>query len=263
MVEGAKVLSEAVQAGAKVESVYLDPLGAGAAEQTVAARCLDAGARVFDLDSGVLERVAATVNPQPVIAIIADVSVGWRELAGRGLDLAVVCAGLRDPGNAGTVLRSAAAAGAGAVFACDGSVDMLNPKTVRASAGAVFHVPLAVGGEIGEVLASLGGSGLHRWGTVARGGDDYVYADLTRRSAVVVGNEASGLSPTVSSQLDGLLSIPMASGTESLNVGIAAAVICFEAARQRRLGEPVRRAGDHPGSAASLSKGERAATGTD
>jgi TrmH family RNA methyltransferase len=140
---------------------------------------------------------------------------------------------VRDPGNAGTVLRSAEAAGAGGVIFCDGSVDVFNPKTVRASAGALFHVPVVAGGDPAGVLDELGRAGLRRLGTAARGGQAYTDVDMTGPVAIVLGNEAHGLSVDVAGRLDGSITIPMAGKADSLNVGMAAAVICFEAARQR------------------------------
>jgi TrmH family RNA methyltransferase len=110
---------------------------------------------------------------------------------------------------------------------------VFNPKTVRASAGALFHVSVVAGGHPDAVLDELGRAGLRRLGTAARGGVRYTDADMTGPVAIVLGNEAHGLSGEVASRLDGLLTIPMAGRAESLNVGMAAAVICFEAARQR------------------------------
>jgi TrmH family RNA methyltransferase len=116
---------------------------------------------------------------------------------------------------------------------CDGSVDVFNPKTVRASAGALFHVPVVAGGEVGRVLDDLGDWGLRRLGTVARAGTPYTETDMTGPVALVLGNEAHGLPEGLEPHLDGLITIPMAGRAESLNVGMAAAILCFEAARQR------------------------------
>jgi TrmH family RNA methyltransferase len=173
------------------------------------------------------------VTPQPLLAVVPAVDVPLSHLLERPVDLVVVCVDVRDPGNAGTVLRSAEAAGAGGVICCDGSVDVFNPKTVRASAGALFHVPVVAGGDPDEVLDQLGRAGLRRIGTAARGGVPYTDADMTGPVAIVLGNEAHGLSRDLTSRLDGLITIPMAGRAESLNVGMAAAVICFEVARQR------------------------------
>ena len=227
VVEGAKVLDEALDAGARVEAVFVD---AGTREAVVT-RATAMGHRVFDLGPGVLAKVAGTATPQPVIAIVAQPRAALDELAAAGL--LVVCVDVRDPGNLGTVLRTAEAAGAGGVVCCDGCVDVFNPKVVRASAGAVFHVPVVVGGQPVEVLERIGAWGMSRLGTVARGGRPYHDADLGRRLAFVLGNEAHGLPDELSPQLDDLVSIPMVGRTESLNVGMAAAVLMFEAARQR------------------------------
>lgn len=239
MVEGIKVVHEALAAGADVESVYVDR--SRPAEPTVddlLDRAHAAGSRVFDLAPGVLPRVADTVTPQAVVAVVRQMDVPLatlRRSEADGADLMVVCVDLRDPGNAGTVLRSAEAAGASGVVCCEGSVDLYNPKTVRASAGALFRLPVVVGGDPATVLAEVGTWGLNRLGAVAHGGQGYVDADLTGPVALVIGNEAHGLPPGLDEVLDGELSIPMAGSAESLNAGMAAAVLCFEAARQRRL----------------------------
>lgn len=228
VLEGAKVLSEALDAGLALETVFVAP----GARLPVVARALDAGARVYDLAPGVMELVAGTVTPQPVIAVAPFVDVALAEI--ERATLIVVCVDVRDPGNAGTVLRSAESSGAGGVVCCDGSVDLYNPKTVRASAGSLFHVPVVAGGQPVEVLQRIGTWGHQRLGTTSRGGLDYLQADLTRPTALVLGNEASGLPAAFDEVLDGSLTIPMAGRGDSLNVGMAAAVLCFEAARQRR-----------------------------
>jgi len=145
----------------------------------------------------------------------------------------VACVDVRDPGNAGTVLRTCDAAGVDLVVCCGGTVDPFNPKTVRSSAGSIFHVPLAVTAEVGPTLRWLHDAGLTVYGTAA-GGSDYTTVDLTAPSAFVLGNEAAGLPELLLRQLDDILAIPMAGRAESLNVGVACAVLCFEAVRQRR-----------------------------
>lgn len=232
VVEGAKVLAEAVAGGAPIESVYLAP-GAGSDEEAVADAALAAGARVFALAPGVLERVSGTTTPQAVMAVVGAVDVGLGSLERASADLTIVCVDVRDPGNAGTVLRSAEAAGARAVVFCEGSVDVYNPKAVRASAGALFHVPVVSAGPAAATLVVLGDLGLVRLGTVAHRGQTYTTVDLRRPTALVLGNEAVGLPDDLAEHLDGLVTVPMAGRAESLNVGMAAAVLCFEAARQR------------------------------
>jgi len=170
-----------------------------------------------------------------LIALLSDIHANLEALdAVLAATLVVVCVDIRDPGNLGTVLRSAEGAGAGGVVCCDGSVDLYNPKVVRASAGSLFHVPVVAGGKPVEVLERLGAAKLQRLGTVAYGGDAPEAVDLRAPVAVTLGNEANGLPAAVDACLDRRVTIPMAGRTESLNVGMAAAVLCFEVARQRR-----------------------------
>jgi RNA methyltransferase, TrmH family len=227
VVEGPTLVGDALEAGVELECLFVAP---GTSEPVVA-RAVAGGVPVFDLAPGVLERVAGTVSPQPVLAVARAVDVDLDQLA--GASLMVVCVDIRDPGNLGTVLRSAEASGVGAVICCEGSVDVYNPKCVRASAGSLFHTRIVAGGEPVEVLGTLGGWGLRRLGTRPDGGHPYHRVDLTAPTALVLGNEAHGLPAAAADALDGWVSIPMAGRAESLNVGMAAAVLCFEAARQR------------------------------
>ncbi len=148
--------------------------------------------------------------------------------------LVVVCADVRDPGNAGTVLRSADASGVDAVVFCGRTVDPYNPKCVRASAGSLFHVPFVVADGCTETLGSLADLGFRRLGAVVNGGQDYTEVDWSGPIALVLGNEATGLAAVERSLLDATVGIPMAGRAESLNVGVACAVLCFEALRRYR-----------------------------
>lgn len=230
MVEGETLVAEALNAGVALEAVFYSPRS-GVCPAVVDSAAA-AGLRVHELAPGVLERVADTVTPQPVLAIAPACDVALDSIG--QVSLVIVCVDMRDPGNAGSVLRCAEAAGAGAVVFCTGSVDVFNPKTVRSSAGSLFHVPVVSGGDPVEVLEGLQGRGFRRLAMVARGGRAYDEVDLTVPVAVVLGNEAHGLPPALDPHVDLEVSIPMAGRTESLNVGVAAALVCFEALRQRR-----------------------------
>jgi len=146
----------------------------------------------------------------------------------------VVCAEVRDPGNAGAVIRVADAAGADAVVCAAGTVDPFNPKTVRASAGSVLHLPVVVAeGAAADVLGDLGRRGLRRVAAATRGGTPYTDAPLVPPLALVLGNEAHGVPAPLAAVLDAAVTIPLGGGAESLNVSSAAAVLCFEVARRR------------------------------
>jgi TrmH family RNA methyltransferase len=225
--EGVTLLREALASGLTPESVFYAP-GADAA---LLADAAEAGAQVYALADGVIESVADAVTPQPVCAVLPARDTDIASLPTDGV--VIVAVDVRDPGNVGTLIRSAAAAGARGVVLCDGCVELYNPKTVRATAGALFRLPVVTSVPVDGVLTSLGASGRRRLAAVARGGDDYTAVDLTRPVAFVVGNEAHGL-PEHLGQIDATVTIPMPGATESLNVGVATAVLCFEAARQTR-----------------------------
>jgi TrmH family RNA methyltransferase len=229
--EGVKLAEAAFDSGAEVEGLYVARDAEGAALAGLTARAQAAGVRVHELAPGVIERVADTVTPQPVLAVVRTPVATLAQLT--TASFVVVCVDVRDPGNAGAVIRLADAAGADAVVCCDGTVDPFNPKTVRASAGSVLHLPVVAEGEPGAVLEALGAAGMRRLAAVVRGGTPYTEADLAVPLCLVLGNEATGLPADVAAYLDGGVTIPMAGGAESLNVAMAAAVLCFEVQRRR------------------------------
>jgi TrmH family RNA methyltransferase len=249
VVEGAELIRTALDAGVPVESLYVAPAGNDdRTTQRVCDEAVAAGARVFDLAPGVLERVADTVTPQPVVAVLPmlpmlgqpgalqPTSLQPTSLEPAPGSLVVVLVDVRDPGNAGTVLRAADASGCQAVLFAADSVDPYNPKTVRASAGSLFHLPLGVRTDPAGLAAELTAAGYRTLATVVRDGDDYAGLDWSVPTALFLGNESSGLDPALTGELSGTLAIPMAGRAESLNVGVACAVVCFEALRQRRVG---------------------------
>jgi TrmH family RNA methyltransferase len=236
VIDGPTLLGDALDAGVEVDAVYVE---ARARDETWAAplleRCAALGVRRLDLTDGTLAAATETVTPQPIAAIGRQPARPLRYFTSTAAGFVVVLAGVADPGNAGTILRSAEAAGAKGVIVTASSVDLHSPKVVRASAGSIFRVPVAeADGTAVELVAALAGAGFGVLGTVATGGQDYDQVDLTGPTAIVLGNEARGLDPEVEDALTGRITIPMAGSTESLNVAMAATVVCFEAARQRR-----------------------------
>ncbi len=188
------------------------------------------GCPVRRVDEAAMARISTTTTPQPELALARRPVRLLEELTG---DPIVVGVDIQDPGNAGTLVRSALSSGAGGVVFCGESVDPFSPKTVRASAGTVFGLPVIEAEDPSSVLAMLSGRGLHLHATDSTGSTDLFEADLAQPSAIVVGNEANGLGPDLLGRCDSVVRIPMAAG-ESLNVGVAASIVLFEAMRQRR-----------------------------
>ena len=234
--EGVRIVEAALDAGAPVESLFVAAEWRSSASVTaVVERAGRTGLPVYELGPGIMERVADTVSPQAVCAVVDTVGLGLDELLSRpGAGLVLVCVDVRDPGNLGAVLRIAGATGVFGVICCEGTVDPFNPKVVRASAGALFRVPLVTDVVPADAHGGLAARGYRLWATVPRGGTDYEVANLDGPTALVLGNEGAGLPGEVLDRLHGSVTIPMAEGTESLNVAMTAAVLCFDVVRRRR-----------------------------
>lgn len=214
MVEGATLLAESVAAGWPIEAQFVAP-GVPPAP--------GAGPIVYELAPGVAERIAATQTPPGVFAVVSVPAPDPGVLRRAGL--VVVADRIADPGNLGTILRSAEAAGFDAVVVTPGAVDVLNPKVVRASAGALFHVPVLT-----SDLASVRQAGLRLVGTSSHRGTPHTDADWSGRLAIVAGSEAHGLDDPL---IEDWVRVEHLGRAESLNVAMAATVLCFEAARRR------------------------------
>lgn len=185
-----------------------------------------------------LASLAETVHPQGLVAVCRFLDRPLDDVLIEPQQLVVVCADVRDPGNAGTVIRCADAAGADAVVLSGSSVDLYNGKTVRASAGSLFHVPLAVHPDTGEAVRSLQG---RDFTVLAADGDAHMTLDdavdeevLVGRTAWLFGNEAWGLPPEVAALADHRIAIPIHGRAESLNLATAAAVCLYASARAQR-----------------------------
>lgn len=229
VIEGPVSAAEAVRAGIVCRSQFA-PEGSSA--------WIDGAGRRLELGAGVLERVGSTKRPQAplTIAEIPRHDVGAVLAAA---SFAVMVDGLSDPGNLGTIMRSAEAAGADALILTPGSVDPYNPKVVRSSASAIFHVPVveATFDEVVSAGLALIGTSSHSF--PGRAVETYTDADLTGRIAIVMGNEAAGLPDEWNDSTGPIgrwVTIPHRGRSESLNVAMATTVLAFEAARQRSIG---------------------------
>ena len=230
VVDGPTLLAEALAAGVTVDEVVAEP----GCPDDLLERAATAGATVRRSAAGALARVTDTVTTQGVAAVARLPRCALDEALAAAGPLALVLVGVGDPGNAGTLLRSAEAAGAGAVVFCDGAVDPFSPKCVRSSAGSVLRLAVVRDAPADAVLAACRRHGLRTVATLARGGVPYDEADLGRPGALVLGSEAHGLPDEVAAAVDTSVTIPMAGRAESLNVAMAGTVLCFESLRRRR-----------------------------
>ena len=229
IVEGVHLVEEALKSGARVETVVYS-----------AARGLPkeleglAGSSVELVAAGeaVLARCTDMVTPQGVFAVVEKPAYTAADILERHRSLVIAVDGVQDPGNLGTIIRSADAAGASGILLGRGTVDLYNPKTVRSTMGSLFHLPIAEC-ELGEALRLARAAGVQVAAAAPRDAVSCYEADFTRDTWIVVGNEARGVSEEALREAAMRIRIPMPGRAESLNVAMAATVLLFEAVRQR------------------------------
>lgn len=232
LVEGPRTIADAVGAGIAPTLLLLDAQRAHDPHwQEVAERARQRGARVLLVTERVLRHVCDTVTPQGMVAVF-PIPRSDRPAPGQEPALFLVLDGLQDPGNVGTLLRSALGAGAHAVYLTPGTADPFSPKVVRAAAGSHFRLPILRLDDThwDEELDRCS----QRLAAVPSGGVPYDQVDWTRPSTLMVGSEARGLLDHVRARATGAVTIPLHGGLESLNAAVAGSVLLFEAARQRR-----------------------------
>jgi RNA methyltransferase, TrmH family len=231
LVEGAQGVSEAFASKASVREVFVSP-ATGERFEPILEAARAAGVPVHQVNPDVMGHLTSTVTPQGVVAVAEFVDVPLGSI-GHAAGLIPVLVEVRDPGNAGTILRSADASGADALVFTRSSVDAYNPKTVRASAGSLFHLPVVREVELDEAVEHLRARGFAVLAASA-GGDRAVHdVDLSVPTAVLFGNEARGLPAHAQALADRSIRVPISGRTESLNLAAAATLVLFEAARQR------------------------------
>lgn len=224
LVEGPTLVVDALSAGREVEQVFVP---AEAASSAVATASETSGVPCRLVDDALFDGLTTTMSAQPAIAVVARHDVSVPDLPADGV--VVVLAEVADPGNAGTLVRSAEAFGAsGVVFA--GGVDPYNPKCVRATAGSLFRLPFAVlegDGAVEEALIQLEASGRHCWGSVAEGGIPPTEVPDGRPIALLLGNEPHGLAEDALARCEGLVTVATTGSGDSLNVAVAGAVLLY------------------------------------
>jgi TrmH family RNA methyltransferase len=228
VLEGVRLVEEAVQAGWNASlclyTTDLNPRGMAVVDSLA-----KSGVPVEPVSPHVMKSASDTQTPQGILLVVEANALPLPEQ----LDFLLILDRVGDPGNVGTLLRTATAAGVDAVLLTEGSVDPTAPKVVRAGMGAHFRLPVRIFAE-GEILNLCEGAGLHLWSASAGAERVYSAVDLTSPIAVIIGSEAHGVSECLHRAAQPL-QIPMPGGGESLNAAVAGAVLLFEVVRQRNL----------------------------
>jgi TrmH family RNA methyltransferase len=230
-IESVKTIEEAIRSGLRLRAVVFSESARNRVDRLLPQ--IAAHAETAIVPDDVFSGVVATDTPQGVAALVKIPQPDLEKVMQKPDPLLVVAAGLQDPGNVGTVIRSAEAFGAAAVLMTEGSASQFNPKVVRASAGSIFRLPV-VKTAARELVAALRSREIRLLATSSHKGTAIDKADLKGGVALFIGSEGAGLPKALAQQMDETLAIPHSAGVESLNAGVAASIVLYEAARQRR-----------------------------
>ena len=237
--EGRNALTEALRAGRTIDKVFIADGDTDRGLQRLAAEAKEAGAVIVPVDRRKLDQMSFTRSHQGVIALVAahdyyTIDDILEEAASRGqAPLIVICDELSDPHNLGTIMRSAECAGAHGVIIPKRRSVGLTATVAKASAGAMEYMKVAKVGNINDAIRELKEKGVWVFGTAAEGSIPMYKADLRGPAAIVIGNEGDGMSPLVRKNCDVMVHIPMVGRISSLNASNAAAILLYEAVRQR------------------------------
>ena len=232
-IESLRLVEEAIRSGLRFQAVFFRQSSLALADRLLPQ--IAAQVETVLLPNELFDSAVATETPQGVAALVKVKSFTLEDMLRPYQPLIVALSGLQDPGNLGTILRSAEAFGASGVLLGEGTVSQFNSKAVRASAGSAFRLPV-LAMKLGEAIPRLREAGLRLVATSSHGGDPADQTNLATPLALFIGNEGAGLPRELTSQMDETVVVPHPGQVESLNAAVAASLLLYEAARQRKAG---------------------------
>lgn len=229
--EGFKMVKEAAEKGCLVKT-YISELVLGKKQESLEWLLKEFP---YETVSGqVFRQLSDTVTTQGILGVVKQPSYNIKDILDDKKHIWLMLDDIRDPGNLGTIMRTAEGAGLSAVIMGKGTADLFNPKTVRSTMGSIFRMPFIYVDDITEIIKQIKDNGYSVYGTAMAGSIAYDKADYTKGAGIVIGNEANGIQERVLECITGSIHIPMDGKLESLNAAVAAAVVMYEAARQKR-----------------------------
>jgi TrmH family RNA methyltransferase len=238
-IEGVRLCEEAARARLLIKDVLLtEELARDERGARLLSELEGGGARIFRVSEKVFASLSDTKTPQGIVVIAArpQTNANTLDAALQSVSLVVILHGLNNPSNAGAIVRTAEAAGATGIITTPGTTDLFSPKALRGAMGSSFRLAFWTGARFEEAIEWCRERGLRTICADLRAARAHTEFDWTQPRALIVGSEAHGLSPAEIAQADEALLIPMRPPVESLNVAVAAAIILYEAARQRAIG---------------------------
>ncbi len=242
-VEGARIVKEALMSSAEIKEIIISEK-ASENEDIAETICMaiKLGCDIYTVSETVFKSISETTNPQGILATIKMADYDLEEMIiAKSIDVCkcdkyfVILDEIKDPGNMGTIIRTADAAGFNGVIVSKGCVDVYNPKVLRSTMGSIFHIPINLSQDLSYALKEIKTQNIRVYAAHTKGNLYYYEADMTQSTAIVIGNEAFGISDKTMESADELISIPITGRAESLNASVAAGILMYEPLRQKKL----------------------------
>jgi len=240
-VEGARIVKEALMSSAEIEEIIISEKALENEDIADAIRmAIKLGCDTYTVSETVFKSISETKNPQGILATIKMADCDLEEMIiAKSIDVHeyekyfVILDEIKDPGNMGTIIRTADAAGFKGVIVSKGCVDVYNPKVLRSTMGSIFHIPINLSQDLSYALKEIKTQNIKVYAAHTKGNLYYYEADMTQSTAIVIGNEAFGISDKTMELADELISIPIRGRAESLNASVAAGILMYEPLRQK------------------------------
>lgn len=232
IIEGIRFVEEAASAGASIKHcLFSDSLKSERAEQLLA-KIRNSSTNMHMVEENIIQDICDTKTPQGIVAVIEKRDYSLDDFLSSS-DFIIIVDRIQDPGNLGTIIRTADAANADSIVLSDGTVDPYSPKVLRSTMGSIFHLPLIICTDILDSLNILKSRGFSICAASLDGNTMYYKENYIGKTAIVIGNEGSGIDSNIKRYADKLVKIPMPGRAESLNAAVAAGILMFEVVRQR------------------------------
>lgn len=232
LIEGLRFVEEAVAADAHIKYCLLSESLKGDRASQLMDNMKNKNISVYMVEDELIDEICDTKTPQGIAAVVERHELSLDDIISRGTFLLIVDR-IQDPGNLGTIIRTAHAAGVSGIVISNGTVDPYSPKVLRSTMGSIFNVPLTEFHDLSEVIGKIKGLGFKVYASSLNGSLPYYSETYSPKTAIIVGNEANGIDSEVIGQSDSLIKIPMPGGSESLNASVACGILLFEVVKQR------------------------------
>jgi len=236
-IEGTRFVEEALKENVEIVRIFFsEQLLHNSSGERIYTQASSLKIDMFSVSDKLFKEISDTENPQGILAVIKIKPNNMEDVL-KDNSFIVILDSIQDPGNVGTLIRTADAAGATGIIMSKGCVDLYNPKVLRSTMGSVFHIPVCFSDNLVDTLEALKARGIKVYASHLKGSRNYFDADMGYNTAIIVGNEAKGISDEVASHADVLVRIPMPGKAESLNASVAGSLLMYESVRQRAQGK--------------------------